>query len=89
MKLLFSFGLAIENVEKLIAEAIYFAVSFAQFIMEGCNGYVNLLKVTENFYRLSRTAKRFKILSPDFEFLQCHIAMLKTRNAHVLNVQTQ
>ena len=26
------------------------------------NGYVSLFEVTENFWRLSRTAKRFKIL---------------------------
>ena len=31
------------------------------------NGYVTLLEVTENFWRLSRTAKRFEISSQNFE----------------------
>ena len=31
------------------------------------NGYVTLLEVPENFWRLSRTAKRFKILSQIFK----------------------
>ena len=30
-------------------------------------GYMNLLEISENFWRLSRTAKRFEILSQDFE----------------------
>ena len=32
-----------------------------------CNGYVTLLEVTESFWFLSRTAKRFEILSQNFE----------------------
>ena len=32
-----------------------------------CNGYVTLLEVTENLWLLSRTAKRFEILSQNFE----------------------
>ena len=31
------------------------------------NGYVTVLEVTENFWRLSRIAKRFERLSQNFE----------------------
>ena len=35
--------------------------------MHDFNGYVTLLDVTENFWRLSRTAKWLEILSQNFE----------------------
>ena len=41
------------------------------------SGEVTLLEVTENFWRLSRTAKRFKILSQNFE-----VTSAESRNLH-------
>ena len=37
------------------------------------NGYGTLLEVTENFWRLSRTAKPFEILGQNFEVTSAHV----------------
>ena len=45
-------------------KAIHFCTFFNKSISNGC---VTLLEVTENLWRLSRTANRFEILSQNFE----------------------
>ena len=43
------------------------ALLFYKFEIVGSNGLVTLFEVTENFWRLSRTARWFKIFSQKFD----------------------